>query len=738
MSGFEVSLSNCDSEPIHIPGKIQSHGFMFAVDRDFIIRFFSDNLATFMPLVTADLLGRNIGCIEPFIDNSSRLKLLEQLLELGRLSGYEQINPYPVTISGKKYHLILSRSAEFELLEFEPDRSGGSMDVQKMIGRSVAEMLADKNLQSLLNNTAVQVRQIIHYDRVMVYRFAADDHGEVVAEARNENLESWLNLHYPASDIPRQARELYKLNLTRLIADVNSDPAPISTDRWQKEPLDLSWSQLRAVSPIHIQYLKNMGVASSFSISLLYKGQLWGLVACHNYTPKFIDFKSRESAKLIGQILSSALEFRQDEENQLAHDRVKAYLEQLGKYLQTNENLVAALTSEAITILDLTRGSGAALIYEKKIVRIGTTPGEDEIRKLVEWATGHITETVHPCTNLAAVFPPAAAYSKMASGVLVLELTKELNEYIFWFKPERIETIKWAGNPGKPTEFDQHGLLQISPRHSFEVWLQMVKGTSEIWYPEELQAAARLKDEIIYAINLKAGALRLLNEKLRIAYDELDSFSYTISHDLKNPIATIKGYSQLLAFSEALDERERSMVSRIVDQASRMNVMITEILSYSKVGRQAYEFREAQMEVLIEDIVKDLQLIYDAGNLQITIGPIPNIYGDATMLLQVFSNLIGNAVKFSQHATPPKVHIEGYLTERECIYSIRDNGLGIDEKDIPKIFDLFNRMDNVAHIEGSGVGLAIVKRIVERHKGRIWVESELGKGSIFYVGFMRP
>ena len=157
-----------------------------------------------------------------------------------------------------------------------------------------------------------------------------------------------------------------------------------------------------------------------------------------------------------------------------------------------------------------------------------------------------------------------------------------------------------------------------------------------------------------------------------------------------------------------------------------------------KVGRQAYEFREVQVAALIEDIVKDLQLIYDAGNLRITIGQTPNIYGDATMLLQVFSNLIGNAVKFSQHASPPIVHVEGYLTERECIYSIRDNGLGIDEKDIPKIFELFNRMANVTHIEGSGVGLAIVKRVVERHKGRIWVQSELGKGSVFYISFIRP
>src|SRR5690606_16721101 len=158
---------------------------------------------------------------------------------------------------------------------------------------------------------------IINYDRVMIYKFAEDGHGEVVAEARNTDLAPWLGLHYPASDIPQQARELYKVNLTRIIADVHAEPSKILVEELDSEKsLDLSSSQLRAVSPIHIQYLKNMSVCSSFSISLIYHKELWGLIACHNYSPRFINYKSRESAKLIGQILSSALEFRQDEENQ--------------------------------------------------------------------------------------------------------------------------------------------------------------------------------------------------------------------------------------------------------------------------------------------------------------------------------------------------------------------------------------------------------------------------------------
>lgn len=734
MENFSVDLTNCDREPIHIPGQIQSHGFLIVVDDTDHISFFSDNVNTFIPVDTGNLLGKAVTHLEPFFQNTPQQNMLGQLLQLGRLNGYDQFNPYPVTIAGKKYHLIISKSAGYELLEFEPDRAVAETDVQKMIGKSVSEMLADKNLQNLLNNTANQVKSIIGYDRVMVYRFAEDGHGEVVAEARNEDMESWLGLHYPASDIPKQARDLYKLNLTRLIADVNSTPSKITTSADNTIPLDLTWSQLRAVSPIHIQYLKNMGVASSFSISLMYKGELWGLVACHSYMPRFIGFKSRESAKLIGQILSSALEFRQDEENQIVQDTFKNNLDQIAKYLQSHEHVDQALTQERVNILHLTQAAGAALIYENKITCLGQTPSVDQIKELAGFIRQNIKDALFYTDNLSAIYPGATNYQSMASGVLATELSKELGEYALWFKPEHIQTINWAGNPEKPIEFNEHGMAQISPRHSFEVWSQNVKGFSEGWRPEELNSALRLKEEINYANNLKAGALRLLNERLRLAYEELDSFSYTISHDLKNPISIVKSYAQIVHRAPIYGEREREMVSKIVERADKMNAMINEVLEYSRVGRADVNKRSINTGDLINDIVKDLEQLYP-DNVNVTIGETPVLQGDRLMLMQVFSNVIGNAVKYSQKAERSIVHIEGKVENGAVCYMVKDNGLGIPQADLPKIFDLFNRLPNVEDIEGSGVGLAIVKRIVEKHKGTVWAESEPGKGSRFYLHF---
>ena len=291
---MNIDLTNCDREPIHIPGKIQSHGFLIVIDSGNFIRFYSENIKDYIPEIPQDLLGKHINSIEPLIGKNEPHDFINQLIKFGKNNGFEQTNPFNTDIQGKPFHLIISTSADYYMLEFEPAKSDSHSDIQKMIGRSISEMLADKNLQSLLNNSALQVKTVIGYDRVMIYRFAEDGHGEVVAESKNPELQSWMGLHYPASDIPKQARELYKRNLTRLIANVHTEPTGVLTAADNVLPLDMTNSQLRAVSPVHIQYLKNMGVDSSFSISLMYKQELWGLIACHNYTPRYIDYRSRE------------------------------------------------------------------------------------------------------------------------------------------------------------------------------------------------------------------------------------------------------------------------------------------------------------------------------------------------------------------------------------------------------------------------------------------------------------
>ena len=737
MPDLQVDLTNCDIEPIHIPGQIQSHGFLIVVDQTYNIRFYSDNVAEYTGNSATQFLGKHIREFETSIGSNEPPEFIGTLITLGKNKGFDQTNPYTLNIHGKPFYLIISVSNEYFLLEFEPAISDLQIDLQKILGRSVSEMLEDKNLQRLLNNSAQQVKQIIGYDRVMIYRFAEDGHGEVVAETRNDDLESWIGLHYPASDIPKQARDLYKKNFTRLIANVNTTPSPISTSPDISKPLDLTNSALRAVSPIHIQYLKNMGVASSFSISLLYKKELWGLIACHNYTPRFIDFKSRESSKLIGQILSSALEFRQDEENQSVKQQYKTAVDTIANNLLKSDSIEEALTQLEVNLLSAIDASGALLYYQNKKYALGNVPSDEQMAGLTSWIKSNSNESFFHTSELPALYPEAEQFKGIASGMMITVLSRELSEYIIWFKPEQAQTIKWAGNPDKQATTDASGMQHISPRHSFEVWTQTVAGRSKEWTVEEIASITRLREEIFYAINQKAGVIRQLNDKLKHAYEELDTFSFTISHDLKNPLSTVKSYSQILLRNIALEPKARQIIERIENGADKMNLMINEVLNYSRVGRSEINFVAIDPAPVINELLKDLVVAYNVPDLKITLGDMPAISGDPVMVSQVFANLVGNAVKYSIPSGDPQVEIFATETEQSVTYVVKDNGIGIPAASLHTVFDLFNRMDNVKDIEGSGVGLAIVKRIVDKHRGRIWAESELGSGSIFYVEFLK-
>lgn len=741
MSDYQLDLTNCDREPIHIPGKVQSHGFLLAVDSKAIIHYASENISSYLTVEAKSLLGKNVAEIDSLLQKDEDPGFINQMLQLGRhVKSFETINPVGLDINGNSFNLIISQTGNSYLLEFEPNSSDSEFDIQKTIGRSVSEMLTGKQLKQLLDNAALQIKNLIGYDRIMIYKFLEDGHGEVVAEVKEDHLEPFIGLHYPASDIPKQARELYKINLTRIITDVNTEASPILTlaTQEQAEPLDLTHSALRAVSPIHIQYLKNMGVASSFSISLLYRDELWGLIACHNYTPRFINYKTREASKLIGQIISSALEYKQDEEYSIKYADYKSAYDTLSLILRNGGNVSYAISGHTTNILHVADATGAAIVFEDKITTLGTTPDHEQLQALVNWLKNNMEDRIYYTHRLPEVYHPAQAYSNIASGLLACTLSKELGEHIIWFKPEQIATINWAGNPDKPVEMTNDGVMNLSPRRSFDIWSQTVKHTSSRWTQEEITNILKLREEVVFAINRQANEIRTLNEKLKHAYEELDTFSFTVSHDLRTPLSTIKNYSELLLESNtSLDDDARRILKKVIGGADKLNYLIKEVLNYSRVGRAEMEFVEIQMANLIEDIKNDLVVAFNTHNLVFELGETPAIYGDQTMITQVFTNLLNNAIKYSSLSTPPKVKVEGRETSSEIIYSITDNGVGIDLNYYDRIFDLFKRMDNVRKYEGTGVGLAIVKRIIDKHNARIWVESELGVGTIFYIAFNR-
>jgi len=737
MNTNQVDLTNCDREPIHIPGRIQGHGFMLVVDsQSLLITYISENVSDFIVSPVKNLLGLSVAEFQNLTELASSNLQLAALLKLGEVQqSFETINPYPLLINGKHYYLIISLSGSEYLLEFEPITI--EYDIQNQIGKSVSAILSGKNLNALLQNTAREVRDIIHYDRVMIYKFLEDGHGEVIAEVKNDDLESFYGLHYPASDIPKQARELYKLNYTRIIADVTSLSSPIVAMDGKK-PLDLTNSVLRAVSPIHIQYLKNMGVDSSFSISLLSHGELWGLVACHNYSPKFIDYKAREAAKLIGKIVSSALEYREEEEESLQYNRYQEALHALTLGLNKDGDMLTALTAQEYTLNDIISSTGVAILFEGRISTKGIVPGEEQLASLFKWLKKTMDDTIYYTHRLPEVYHAAREYKAIASGIVASIISRDMEEIIVWFKPEQITTINWAGDPNKPAVKGEDGLLNLSPRHSFEIFAELVEHTSVKWTKAEIANVIKIREKIITAINKKAGEIRLLNERLKKAYEELDTFSYTISHDLRTPLTSIKSYTELvIATNKSLDEQGKKMLGRVVAGADKMAFLINEILKLARVGRAEVDFDPIDMRLLMDEISKEVISSLNAGHVKVKFGELPAIMGAQPLITQVFTNLISNAVKYSAASENPEVSIEGKIEGDEVIYTVSDNGIGIEVDHHDKVYELFKRMDNVKGYEGTGVGLAIVKRIVEKHNARIWFESELKVGTVFYIAFKK-
>lgn len=736
MDSFKVDLTNCDREPIHILGKVQTHGFLIAADTQTgSITYISENLPAYIKEEAKNFLGTNIIEAEKKLQlSNSQLTLSQRLTVNNSSKGFEINNPYYIELNKEPYNLIISISGNNHVYEFEPS-SFDEVDIQKVIGRSVSQILSKTSITSLLSEAASEIKNIIDYDRVMIYKFDEEGHGQVIAEQKNDNLEPFLGLYYPASDIPKQARELYKINLTRIVADVDSESAAIIT-HLQNEPLDLTHSVLRAVSPIHIQYLKNMGVKASFSISLITKGELWGLIACHNYVPKFINFKVRDASKLIGQILSSALEYRQGEEDVAEFNLLSEAATNLNNSIESENFLTDALTRNAINIQNITTAKGVALLFDNKITCIGNTPTEKQIVEMAKWIIDNTQDTIYYTHRFPEVFLPAQAYSNVASGVIVCVVSKNLSEMIIWFKPEQITNINWAGNPEKAVEISDDGMLQLLPRKSFKSWTEIVKNTSTKWNRAEITAVLQIKDRITYAINRKANEIRLLNERLVVAYEELNTFSFTVSHDLQTPLSSIKNYTELLLErNESLDDNARFILGRINTCADKMTLLIKEVLKYSIVGREEIKMVQIDMVNMMETIKLVVIDALQPQNLAFTIGNMPAIKGDEVMICQVFTNLINNAVKYSSKSIPSVVSVKGAVFGNEIIYSITDNGVGIDINYYTRVYELFKRMDNATEFEGTGVGLAIVKRIIEKHQARIWFESELGIGTTFYMAF---
>ncbi|MDJ1484833.1 ATP-binding protein [Cytophagaceae bacterium YF14B1] len=742
-----VSIDSCEKEPIHIPGSIQPHGYLLAVTTDtHIITHCSANVEKFLHQPLEQVLGSSLETLF-----SSQYHSITAFLEneQARTNGTLLVEHH----NGFGYcHLSVVKSNNLYILEFDQcadlaeDLSAARAGINELL------MLVQKpqSIQALCQAMAVYVQNKLGFDRVMIYRFHPDYSGEIIGEAVNEGMEPYLGLRYPAGDIPAQARELYLRNKIRIISNVAYEPVPLFTyvegDK-SPEQLDLSDSFLRSVSPIHIQYLKNMGVTASFSLSIIKDNKLWGLIACHHNTPKYVSPSQRQAALLYGLVLSSQLDVYERAESLQLIARVDEALDVLLKKLQREGLDVNRIIIDP-SLEHISGATGVIALIKGRIYRSGDTPSEEDTLNLLNFLHDHATSGTVVTQKLIDIYPEAEAYADVASGVIYHRLTNSTDDAIAWIKPGLDHVITWAGNPEKPMERDSE-THQLQPRTSFAAWKQTVKSESIAWHNHQINATylfASALQKYLHLAYLKKEEekQRLLANELKKSNEELDNINWINAHDLKEPLRKIRVFISRMLQSEELPEKIEGDLQKVNKSAMRMQVLLEDIMNYARVAaREQLHNQEANLNEVIHEALDNFSEEMESRSAKITVDSMPLVYGNAFQLRQLFTNLIGNALKFTPPDKTPEITVShaqsptDEVTEADLtqyfVVNVTDNGVGFEDQYKERIFRLFQRLDNNVH--GTGIGLAICRKIMENHQGKIDVSSQPGVGTTFRLYF---
>jgi light-regulated signal transduction histidine kinase (bacteriophytochrome) len=707
-----VDLLNCADEPIHIPGSIQPHGALIFFTAAGQVEGWSQNAPA--------MLALSLELGSPFDTLGLPGEVAELVRECVDAIADGDVAPMvaATVINEAEYDCVVHAAQGRVIAEFEARDVATDTVAQFAIKAhgSIDRLRRQKTVQSLLETAVQQVRGFTGFDRVMAYRFRADDSGDVVAEARREDLVAYLGQRYPAGDIPPQARRLYVLNTLRMIADVTYHAVPLLGAEGSA-PLDMSHAVLRSVSPIHVEYLQNMGVGASMSVSVVINGRLWGLIACHHMGPKRVPYSIRMAADVLAQVIASTIQGLESREETALVGRAAAVRTSLVESLLLEEDPLDALVKHAEGLMSST-GSHALIAtqYGRVVCRgIELACGERIAATLPEGAHDLL---VRQCVD---DWPEAdrASVGRWV-GMLGLPFDPPSNGWCLLLRPEQVEQVAWGGKPDKSDQFGPMG-ERLTPRGSFNAWYETVRGCAQEWEDGILTHARMTLAELARVSNTRRAQIEATRAQLLAM----------LGHDLRDPLHSINMAGMVLEKTDA-GEKSGSLGRRIQSSSNRMQRMIGQVLDMSRIDRGlelGVTLDAVDLAVLVEDIVEEARLAYPTIVYTVQAECPAVVRADGGRLGQVLSNLLSNARHHGEPNQPIEVHL--HCADGQAMIEVANTSPPIPAEIESGLFNPFKRssLNNPRNRTGMGLGLYIAQQIVREHKGEIAYRHEAGAGA---------
>lgn len=697
--GRQVDLLNCADEPIHLPGSIQPHGALLFFNADGALEGWSANAPALLGLAPEPGASYAALALPP--------AALELLLDyIG--PGEPEVTPsmVPVRIGDMDFDCIVHAAFGRVIAEFER-REAGADEVAQFALRahaSIDRLRRQKTIDGLLSIAVDQIREITGFDRVMAYRFRPDDSGDVVAESRREDIVPYLGQRYPASDIPAQARRLYVLNTLRSIIDVNDTMVPL-LGMPGALPLDMSHAVLRSVSPIHIEYLKNMGVGASMSVSIAINGQLWGLIACHHMSRRLVPYSIRMACDVLAQVMASTIHSIESRLESQMIERSASTRTKLVEDLLLEDDPLETFGRFHDAILAATQAQAQVTSYYHKVQVRGDLPLD-----LAEAIVASLPEGAHDLVvreKLDDWPEPIRARLGKWVGLLALPFDPAANGWNLLLRVEQIEQVAWGGRPEKTTAFGPLG-ERLTPRGSFDAWYETVRGHAHPWESTILVNSRLTLAELVRVMTARRAQLDATRAQLLAM----------LGHDLRDPLHSINMAGMVLEKGSS----QPTLGKRIQSSTSRMQRMITQVLDMSRIDGGlglGVTLEPVDLAALVEDLIDEARLAYPTIPFQLACDEQAMVNADSGRLAQVLSNLLSNARHHGEVGKPVRVcvRVEG----REAVVEVSNAGGPIPPELVATLFNPFKRasLNNPRNRTGMGLGLYIAQQIVREHHGDI-------------------